>query len=195
MSRKDYEREYYRNRKIAGKCKCGENTEPGEWCCIACKIHMKHYHKKQYTKLKEAGICQHCSKNKVTLGIYCLSCWFKMKARDAMGTSEFYGDLWVMLEKQNFKCAYSGISIEPGINASIDHMKPRSKGGLDTLDNLVWCDYNVNMMKRDLTAKDFIIFCRKILETTNNDPDYFEIVDNRYKSPKQMWFDFDEDEN
>ncbi len=100
-----------------------------------------------------------------------------------------------MLEKQDYKCGYSGIPITPGINASLDHMIPSSRGGLNILSNLIWCDLNVNQMKRDLTTKEFIINCQNILRITNNDPNYFEVIDNRYKSPRQTWLNFEEEDD
>jgi len=43
------------------------------------------------------------------------------------------------------QCAYSGRYI--GRRGSIDHVVPRSRGGSDSWDNVVWCDPKINLDK------------------------------------------------
>jgi hypothetical protein len=54
-----------------------------------------------------------------------------------------------VLQRDNFKCQYCGRGIENGIKLVVDHINPRSKGGLATLDNLVTSCFECNMGKRD----------------------------------------------
>jgi hypothetical protein len=71
-------------------------------------------------------------------------------------------DIQKQLEKQNFKCALSGldISIEDS-TASLDRID-NSKDY--TIDNIQWLHVNVNYMKVDLPQNVFIEFCHKISE-------------------------------
>ena len=44
-----------------------------------------------------------------------------------------------------------------------DHKLPRSKGGLNTLDNLGICTKQANMAKNDMTEDELIQFCKDVL--------------------------------
>lgn len=76
--------------------------------------------------------------------------------------------LWMSLkeklEAQNFKCAYTGEAIVPGINASIDHIVPASRGGSDGPENLQWVSKVINLMKTSMTHDEFIAMCKRISE-------------------------------
>lgn len=45
----------------------------------------------------------------------------------------------------------------------LDHIVPRSKGGLNTLDNCGLVTKNANMVKHDLLLDELVIICKKIL--------------------------------
>ena len=67
-----------------------------------------------------------------------------------------------MLIGQKFKCAISEIDIRPGVNASLDHVIPKSRGGLSTIDNLRWVDVRVNKAKNNMLDTEFIEFIDKL---------------------------------
>lgn len=71
---------------------------------------------------------------------------------------------WKKLEDQNFKCFYTGISIVPEENASLDHIIPKAKGGTNDFDNLVWCDRKINSFKNDNDYESLINICLLILD-------------------------------
>lgn len=52
-----------------------------------------------------------------------------------------------LLEKQNYKCAISGVDITESYH--IDHIIPLSKGGKHTKDNIQLLSPSVNMSKKD----------------------------------------------
>ncbi len=68
------------------------------------------------------------------------------------------------LKEQEFKCFYTGKLLLPGDNLSIDHKVPRSKGGTDNLDNLVWVDIAVNRIKNNVDLEEFLIVSSPLLE-------------------------------
>lgn len=50
-------------------------------------------------------------------------------------------------------CQYSGKKIDRK-DGSIDHVMPKSRGGKDTWDNMVWCDKKINSKKGQNTPEE-----------------------------------------
>ena len=75
------------------------------------------------------------------------------------GKAPILEELW---KKQKGRCAYTGEKLYPGKNASIDHIRPISKGGISSKKNLQWVTKKVNDMKRNFTHREFISLCKKI---------------------------------
>jgi hypothetical protein len=67
----------------------------------------------------------------------------------------------LILEKQDFKCPYTGLKLVPGENASLDHIKPVSKFPelACEISNVEWVHKKINWMKMDWDKQDFIDFC------------------------------------
>lgn len=70
-------------------------------------------------------------------------------------------ELRQMIERQGFKCAGSGIDLEPE-HASLDHKKARSRGGGSGLDNLHIIHDVLNRAKGDLDWEDFVAMCHAV---------------------------------
>jgi len=51
-------------------------------------------------------------------------------------------------ERDGNRCQYTGRLLHPS-EGSLDHVLPRSRGGLDTWENLVWSSKDVNQRKAD----------------------------------------------
>lgn len=75
---------------------------------------------------------------------------------------------WYLYEKQNRKCALSGVSIELKANykgkesnntASLDRID-NSKGY--SIDNVQWVHKTINIMRNKLTVNEFIDFCKEV---------------------------------
>ncbi len=64
----------------------------------------------------------------------------------------------------NPTCYLTGDSIDISKPSSyhFDHIIPKSKGGQSTIDNLGLCTKQANMAKGNMTADEFVNFCRKI---------------------------------
>lgn len=54
-------------------------------------------------------------------------------------------------ERDGYRCAYTGI-LDP--QGTLDHVLPRSRGGKDTWENLVWSAKSVNHKKGDKTPEE-----------------------------------------
>jgi 5-methylcytosine-specific restriction endonuclease McrA len=65
-------------------------------------------------------------------------------------------------EAQGRRCYYTGGEIEWGVNASIDHVVPRSKGGTDAADNIRIVHITVNKAKNALDEGEFLAMCRLV---------------------------------
>lgn len=73
--------------------------------------------------------------------------------------------LWELLQKQQNKCAISGLDIKIDLNASIDRIDS-TKGY--TKDNIWWVHQDVNKMKMDLKLEYFIEMCQIIINNKEN---------------------------
>lgn len=67
--------------------------------------------------------------------------------------------LW---DEQQGKCAVTGEKLVPGVNASLDHIVPVSRGGTSEKGNLRWVTSTINHMKWDLTDDEFMAMCTQI---------------------------------
>jgi len=60
-------------------------------------------------------------------------------------------------ERDDYTCQYSGRKFsreEAKIQGSIDHVLPRSRGGKESWDNLVFCDKDINLNKSNKTPEE-----------------------------------------
>lgn len=59
-------------------------------------------------------------------------------------------DRQTLRARYDFRCGYCGIrEIDAGAELTADHFQPRSHGGTDALDNLVYCCHACNEFKGD----------------------------------------------
>lgn len=70
-------------------------------------------------------------------------------------------DLYKLAKDQEFRCALSGLPLEPS-DAALDHIVPVSKGGTDDIGNLQWVHSVINKMKGSLDNDEFVAMCRKV---------------------------------
>ena len=115
---------------------------------------------------KEAGLCRACPEPIVGLCIsWCEYHWLQQAAWRAGLRGKGWPDrLKKLLELQSFTCPYTGKKLEIGVNASIDHMPPRSRfpNLANCFENLEWVDDNVNRAKRSLTKEEFVALCETV---------------------------------
>jgi len=68
-----------------------------------------------------------------------------------------------ILERQEYRCALSGVKLEPQ-DASLDHVIPVSQGGSNSADNLQFLHKDVNRAKATMSQQDFIKMCARVAE-------------------------------
>jgi hypothetical protein len=116
-------------------------------------------------KRRAANLCLYCGATGTTIrktDIICLRCWFRAIAGNRTGSVANGPMLQENYESQGRRCAYTGVELIPGVNASLDQMTPR--GGTNERDNLQWLDERINSMKVDRTHEEFVSLCRRIAE-------------------------------
>lgn len=72
------------------------------------------------------------------------------------------GDLRQMVERQGFRCAYSGRELTPE-TASVDHVIPVSRGGSLGIENLAIVHEEINTAKSSMTLEEFVQVCRDVV--------------------------------
>jgi CRISPR/Cas system Type II protein with McrA/HNH and RuvC-like nuclease domain len=65
----------------------------------------------------------------------------------------------------NPKCYWTGLPIDlnNGSEYQLDHLIPRKKGGVSSLDNLVLSSRDANQCKYDLLPEEFLTLCERVL--------------------------------
>jgi 5-methylcytosine-specific restriction endonuclease McrA len=69
--------------------------------------------------------------------------------------------LELLAEDQQYRCALSGMHLEPE-DASLDHIVPLSSGGRNEIGNVQIVHREINAMKGTLDARRFIELCRMV---------------------------------
>ncbi len=64
-------------------------------------------------------------------------------------------ELKTIFNNQKGVCPYSGIKLSIGLNAELDHIKAKSNGGNNIIENCQWVYAPVNKMKWNLSEDDF----------------------------------------
>ena len=124
------------------------------------------------SRLKE-GLCKFCGKN-ANVSITsksCVECYLKNISYKNFGVQDYWQDLKLLFEKQKEICPYTGIKLSIGVNASLDHIVPKTCGGKNELPNMQWVyfgkDFDINMMKRNFSHENFIKAIKIIYEHLN----------------------------
>ena len=174
VSKRSYilQKERRLKRQESGLCpSCGNKPGLNDGVvCGSCKEKQRAYYhsskeKRSRRKNKERE-CSCCRSPRYHESKLCRKHW----GMDLARKYSFYGDhmaLLSLLEKQEFKCFYTGMPLVPGKNASIDHLNPRSRYPEEEseLNNIAWVDREVNRMKGNKTTSEFFAICRSIFET------------------------------
>ena len=83
-----------------------------------------------------------------------------------LGSSKYWKELNQLIEKQNYKCAYTGLVLTPAVDASVDHIIALSTDAeqYNKIENLQWVHSAINRMKNNHTEEDFLKYIKLIYE-------------------------------
>jgi hypothetical protein len=147
-------------RLATGKCfSCGDMRDSTRINCPKCRQKQGQAAIKRRIVRHTNGLCVICGDVSVIGARRCKKHWFQSIASSNLKTTRFASALEDLFLSQGGQCAYTNKKLTPGINASLDHKIPKSRGGTNELSNLQWIDEQINRMKNDMTHEEFIAFC------------------------------------
>lgn len=119
--------------------------------------------KRDYAKVN--GYCTECF-NEISVGSknLCEKCYYKRVSKFHFNTHKYWDSLKKLFNNQKGICPYSGIKLSIGLNAELDHIKAKSNGGDNKIENCQWVYAPVNKMKWDLSEDDFRALIFKIAD-------------------------------
>lgn len=148
---------------------CKAAIENGKKQCDEC-LKMRSRHTKTYKQRRVVnGLCVCCGKDALKTVLrksvtHCYDCFFKKIANERLGRYKDWEILKEKFETQNGKCAYTGVEMDLGKNASLDHIKPVSRYPelANDVNNVQWVLTEVNFMKRNFEHERFIEIAKLI---------------------------------
>lgn len=152
---------------------CGGDREPERQerqLCQRCADEHGDRVRSRFRKLASAGRCRQCGSADVVTPEankkqMCLTCWFKQAAANNLGSTTRWQDIADKWYAQGGICPYTGRRLTLGLDASLDHIVPKSVGGTNDTDNLQWVHLSVNRAKSALSEAEFLQLVADIYAT------------------------------
>lgn len=140
-----------RNESNRAKGRCRDCRAPahGKARCLECSRRLK-------ARLRGTGKCQNCGHKLTQTGSICRICALKGVTQKQLGDRARWIELEQLLTSQGDRCALSGLPIDTGKGASLDHIVPSARGGTDELGNLRFAHLVANRMKGSLRDEEFL---------------------------------------
>ena len=161
-----YKREFVKSQKEKGLCiECKNETVDGRTRCSVCQSKRAANKKRKYNLWKSEEKCCQCGKEIIKGKNLCDRHYLQQVSYDRLGTSKFWQELKLLIEKQNYKCALTGDAISFEDDIELDHILPTYRGGSNELSNVQWVTKEANWFKRALTENELLTLCEKILLT------------------------------
>lgn len=164
-------REYYKYLNSLGNelycLSCFRLSDNGVTVCSECQRKNNDKIKEYKKKRKEDGTCRECGQPRFQEANTCLRHFMSESAQGNIGKSNRWTELLDLFDKQDRKCYYTGKELIVGKNASVDHKLSRKRfpNKKKDINNLVWCDVDINTYKRDQTDAEFIAMCHLVART------------------------------
>lgn len=119
--------------------------------------------RRRFLARKARGQCNVCTLPRLPNSeTYCEKHWYCMVSQiHKLGGFAAGADLKKLAEAQNFRCAYTGLELVPGLTMSLDHKIPkcvRPDLAYD-LSNIQWVHPTVNLAKSMMTHDQFLTLC------------------------------------
>jgi hypothetical protein len=135
--------------------------------CEKCSEHRRVQNAQYVLNKKTKGHCTNCLNTatiKTSQYHICDLCYCKSVSRSRLGTSNYAQQVLDKLKEQDYKCPYTKIELELGVNCSLDHILPVSRfpDKANDLDNVEWVTRHVNTAKNNMTPEEFISFIKLI---------------------------------
>lgn len=121
---------------------------------------------------KQQGLCADCADGQAVHGtVRCLRCTLKKHAKHHLGHRARWKELAELFVQQGGRCAYTGVKLKMGVNASVDHVVARSVAPEREHDitNLKWVHVDVNKAKGALSLEEYVKQCERVLRHMKNE--------------------------
>ena len=167
--RKTKLRKLYKPLDVCNQCGGPINDKQHNKLCEKCRGLARkkaaEYSAKRRATHPRLGLCVKCSREIIGESRYCKYHWLEMLRKCGIKKREDRDKIFNKLEEQEYRCFFTDIELIPGKNATVDHLNPKSKHPeLESdIDNIVWCDKRINLMKGDFTYDEFISTCKTVL--------------------------------
>jgi transposase-like protein len=153
---------------VSNTCKPCAKARVQEWA-NKNRVHIRKKQMDWRGKRKESGLCGNCN-SQVMPGSRVRQCekhWYGTVACGRLGDSLLWPQLREMAERQQFRCVYTGETLVPGVNMSLDHIMPTSRFPhlAGEITNVQWVTKKINVMKGARTHDEFVALCRLIANT------------------------------
>ena len=170
--RKSYTKRNLRLKKdgLCIRCLGKMADREGKLLCSSCQEKQASRQQCLIESRLRDGLCKHCGLNKVTSteSVICNICYMKRTAYRFLGSQNRFDELQTLFDNQKGVCPYTGIKLILGVNVSLDHIIPKSKGGRSEVDNFQWVyggkDFDVNIMKNNFSCDEFLKAIKIIYE-------------------------------
>ena len=139
-----------------------------EWCDEVLAKQEKEKNRLRIARWRKErianGKCSRCGANAARAAGACYRCTLERMAHTMFGSGKLWRPLASSFVAWGNRCNYTGKRIAIGREASPDHALPSSKYPdlRHDLDNIVWCDSQANLIKRDLTDGEFFDLCMRV---------------------------------
>lgn len=151
-------RDYARVNGICTSCFKRPFEENRTRCGKCLKANLRYINR----KMKE-GFCSCGTKTLDGNKYKCEKCWYKTVAYNTLNDRSRWEEIKGLMESQGYICAITGDTLIPGVNASLDHKMPKSRGGTHEISNIEWILTEANYFKYTRTKKELLELCKKIL--------------------------------
>ena len=167
LSNSEYKKRLYYERKQKSLCSdCGTPVSKGILCDV-CKPKHQRRSSDIYYKRKEQHLCTACGKPNLKSRTLCVIHYLKQISKAHLGSRRRYKELIELMERQNWKCALTGVSIKFEDDLHLDHIIPKCRGGTNEIENLRWVIKDANEAKRGLLDSEIKELFSKIVNTMN----------------------------
>ncbi len=158
----------YYKRKDAGLCVwCGKPKDDlgTKVLCSECKTVQIEKNKTRRHKYLKMNKCVQCGRETVPNNNFCTKHYFQNVSWSAFGTTKYWVDIQKKWDQQKGRCAYTDEILILGVNASLDHILPRSKYPevKDSIDNIQWISTKMNIIKNDMTESEMERLFKRVL--------------------------------
>jgi 5-methylcytosine-specific restriction endonuclease McrA len=156
---------FQRRHRAVGLCTlCSEPVVAGQALCQRHAAENCARAKAGRKRAREAGLCaNHCKRSR-TCGVFCELCWWKNLSYRHFGNRKHVGELRALYEAQGGRCALTGELLRPGVNLSLDHTVPKTRGGSLEIGNCRLVTDDVNLAKQALLDEEFVALCQRVVE-------------------------------